>query len=278
MLDVHDPGDSSASINEGALPLYSDDDVVAIVCVEFSSRYANDAYNTAALNTNLLIGSLAVMMAVLFAVSVALARMNQRNQQHLFDMANKDVITGLPNRRYLFSYLADLFGQASPRQPDSPVVALFIDIDNFKAVNDGAGHDVGDHLLASIGGFLAEALSQVAMSTRHECLTARLGGDEFVQLLVGADMELATTYVCMLMERFSLTPDLLEYIGPYDVSLSIGIAACPEHATEFNDLVKFADIAMYHSKAQGKHSYTVYDPDMGHHVEGYTLSVREVRK
>ena len=277
-LDVHTPGDTSAHLNEGALPLFLHGEVIAIVCVEFSNQYANTAYGTALGITNLLTGSLAVMMAAFFVVATALVRHNQRNQQQLFDMANKDVITGLPNRRYLFTYLLNRIEQADPSLHDRPLVAFFIDLDNFKAVNDGAGHDAGDRLLADIGGFLSDALGRVASTNRRECLTARLGGDEFVQLLSDTNLEEAEAYVEELMEDFMQRPGLQDYIERFGINMSTGIAAYPEHTTDSNDLVKYADIAMYHAKSRGKHTYMVYDPNMGSYFEGVTLSVREARK
>ncbi|MDR2957084.1 MAG: hypothetical protein LBU61_02740, partial [Coriobacteriales bacterium] len=98
-LEIHNPGDMSASLNNGALPLFYHSEVIAVVCVDFSTQYVNEADNTTSFLVYMLIGSVATMMSVLFVVALILFKQNQRNQQQLFDMANQDIVTGLPNRR-----------------------------------------------------------------------------------------------------------------------------------------------------------------------------------
>lgn len=277
-LFVHAPGDKYADVNSGALPLFYQGQNIAIVCVDFTTQSVNDAYNTTTIIMYLLIGSMTLMMIALFVASFLLIRQSQKNQQQLFDMANSDITTGLPNRRFLFSYLAEHIDDPLSPHHNSSLVALFYDLDDFKAVNDSAGHEVGDQLLYIIGQFLSQSLNTIAQISHRECLTARLGGDEFVQLLADTDLVEIKAYIDQLLDDFLQAAQLQEFIDDYGVSLSVGIAAYPEHTTNANDLVKYADIAMYHSKSRGKHSYTVYQPSMGDFVEGITLSVREQKK
>ncbi|MCL2632112.1 MAG: GGDEF domain-containing protein [Coriobacteriia bacterium] len=276
-LDIKDPSNSEAGMNCGSLPLRRAGSVIGLVCVEFNNQPITSAYNTSQRISRLLLTSLGAMMVLLFATSVVLFRQNRMNQQQLFDMANKDMNTGLPNRRYLFTYLADRFDNPSSTKLSVPMAAFFVDIDNFKNINDNVGHAEGDRYLTMTANLLSDYLNRHAMETRRECLTARLGGDEFVQLLADIDLDGAREYAKNIIDEFDNNPDISKYAKAYNISLSVGVSMYPDHTTHYNDLVKYADIAMYYSKQIGKRTYTVYDPDMGESIEGVTLSVREAR-
>jgi len=275
--DINEPDNPRDAFNQGASPIQQGDTVIAVVSVEFDNTDMVLTYKTMQRITRLLISCLFVLLSILLTFAVLLFRQNQRNQQQLFDMANKDMTTGLPNRRYLFNYLTERLTSPDSDKIGVPLAAFFIDIDDFKVINDRSGHAEGDKFLALASDILTESLDKIGQETHRECLTARLGGDEFIQLLAEVTMSEAIDYVKSLMAAFDLDPQVQPYIEKYNVTLSIGIALYPEHTDHYNDLMKFADIAMYHAKLKGKHQYVVYEPDMGDHIEGITLSVREAR-
>lgn len=276
-LSIVDPGDDGPDVNTGAMPLRRAGSVIGIVCVEFDNTSITAAYNTSLNTVRMLIGSLAVMMILLFMISVFLFMQNRRNQQQLFIMANMDMNTGIPNRRYLFTYLSDRLDNPASTKLNIPMAAFFIDLDNFKQINDQAGHSEGDRFLAMLAKFISDNLNQLAYDTHRECLTARLGGDEFVQLLADTDIKEAEEYAVRLLADLEHDQDLHPYVQDFKITCSIGVAMYPDHTQNYNDLVKYADIAMYYAKRKGKGSIKVYDIDMGEHIEGVTLSVREAK-
>ncbi|MCL1879903.1 MAG: GGDEF domain-containing protein [Actinomycetia bacterium] len=227
---------------------------------EFDEQLLVDAYNTPDFYLALLIGIVVLVIALLLTILLLIMRENRRIQKSLYTQANDDAVTGLPNRRFFFTYLDE--SAKTLEEQRGLLAVLFLDIDNFKAVNDQAGHDVGDTLLKLIGQLLDEMLAQTAKEKNTDCLTARLGGDEFVQLLPISSHQDAQTYIERLYLAFKERLELQEYIENHRIGLSIGMAVAPEQAADYHDLIRMADIAMYHAKMQGKNSYAVYDPSM----------------
>lgn len=165
-------------------------------------------------------------------------------------LAWHDPLTGLANRR-LFEDRVDQELSRSQRAGD-PVCLFFIDLDNFKGVNDVHGHATGDALIK-------EVADRLRSSIRQQDTAARVGGDEFVLLLPSISdpkhiVELAQRTLAILRAPFVF--DDLEIT----VSASIGIAVAPEHGTSYDDLVNHADHAMYRAKAQGRDSFTLFRP------------------
>ncbi len=157
--------------------------------------------------------------------------------------ASHDALTGLPNRQRLHqaleARLADLRAAHG-----APFALLLIDLDGFKEVNDALGHKAGDHLLRKLGPRLRARLN------RQDVLV-RLGGDEFAVLLAAADgPEPAERCALELLEAIR-EPFALEGINVH-VDASIGIALAPAHCRDSSTLLRFADVAMYHAKRQGK--------------------------
>jgi diguanylate cyclase (GGDEF)-like protein len=175
-----------------------------------------------------------------------------RAEERLDRLAHFDTVTSLPNRYYFNERLADAV-QRTNRFGD-PAALLFIDLDNFKIVNDTLGHHVGDNLLRLV----AARLSGVVRSGDSLC---RIGGDEFALILPNVtDHAQAEQIAAKCIEAVS---------GPIDiegseiyVTVSIGISLCPHDASEASDLLKQADTAMYHAKARGKNTYQVFLPEM----------------
>ena len=276
-FELAEPGTTTVHINRGVAPLYYHGEVIAIVGVEFSNGYVNEAYSTTTWFMWLMISGLVVTMSALFVITLLLFRQDYRYQQQLFDLANRDSVTNLPNRRYLFNYLKDYLGEPESPHADRSMAAFFIDLDHFKSVNDSSGHEAGDVLLRQVADFLSDTIIKSVGARGHAVLTARLGGDEFVQLITDADVLFATEYANSLEQQFTECLQMTDYIQGFQGNISIGVAVFPQHTTHYNDLVKYADIAMYHSKNDSPNKVTVYDPSMGDHIEGVTLSVRNIR-
>ncbi|MBV9098229.1 MAG: EAL domain-containing protein [Frankiaceae bacterium] len=170
-------------------------------------------------------------------------------QREIEHKALHDSLTGLPNRALLSDRLHQALARAS--RHDAPVSVLFLDLDHFKTINDGAGHSVGDAVLAEVARRLANAV-------RPSDTVARLGGDEFAVICEGADAEAAG----QVAER--ILAALAEPVAVDDrtlyVSVSVGVAAAPPLDAE--ELLSHADAAMYDAKARGRSRVRVFDSAM----------------
>jgi diguanylate cyclase (GGDEF)-like protein len=215
-------------------------------------------------------------MALLLGFLFLLLRRNQKMQDELSYVANHDAVTRLYNRYYLFNYLSRW--SKTPQRESASFALLFIDLDDFKTVNDNAGHDEGDKLLRLISQFLKAHTDELGDKGCIESLTARIGGDEFLQIVPGLTTpEETERWARTLLDDFATSPQLQEYARDYGVGLSIGGALYPTQGTNYDELMRLADIAMYQTKATGKNNYCLYDASMGDGPEGVVLSVR-VRK
>ncbi|WP_313168343.1 putative bifunctional diguanylate cyclase/phosphodiesterase [Massilia oculi] len=173
-------------------------------------------------------------------------------------LAFYDVLTGLPNRRLLMDRLAELV--EGMRRGSTLGAVLYVDIDNFKNVNDARGHAVGDQLLRQA----AERLASVAGA--QSCV-ARLGGDEFVVLLddLGPDADAATVRALALAEeiRGALCEKMIIEGQRYYATTSIGVALTSARApSSVHDLLREADTAMYHAKARGRNGVALFEAGM----------------
>ncbi len=180
-------------------------------------------------------------------------------QAELAHQATHDALTGLPNRTLLLRTLADALDRA--RSHRQQIGVLFLDLDRLKDVNDNAGHDVGDLLLASIAGRLASA-------TRPADVIARIGGDEFVVLCEGGIDEQAALELAERV-REALTGRLMLSGVEVDISVSIGVALSnpmnplgTTAAEEAIELVRNADTAMYRAKRRGRSRCELFTEEM----------------
>jgi len=183
--------------------------------------------------------------------AIALRRFSNK-EAYLRNLAMRDALTRLPNRRYFNLLLDRAVEQALTA--NAGLGLFFIDLDNFKYVNDTLGHEAGDRLLK----VAARMLEDVVGSKGVVC---RLGGDEFTVLAPGvADAKQAQRMGDAIAKAMyaSLELDGLE-VQPKG---SVGAALFPAHAQNASDLMRFADIALYASKCSGKGCATVYDPSM----------------
>jgi diguanylate cyclase (GGDEF)-like protein len=176
-----------------------------------------------------------------------------RADEQLAFLATHDPLTGLPNRTLILDRVEQMLARS--RRSQSPVAALFVDLDNFKSINDTLGHGVGDELLQAV----AARLDGVVRATDA---LGRLGGDEFVviseELSLGAGPELiAERLLEALKQPFKLGLDRATRVT---VTASIGIAA-GEH-TSAEELLRDADIAMYRAKWDGKNRHVVFETGM----------------
>ena len=256
--------DEWGSFNTGAVPIWKDGKVIGVISTDIEDSYIRKSGSTARANTISLILAMFASMCVVVAVTVLQLRNIRKMQDKLFYMANYDDITGLHNRHYLMNYLEQITGKSNKTK--TPFALMFIDLDNFKMVNDGAGHDAGDNLLRHIAAYL-DSTHESSKSFRPSAgilnISARVGGDEFIQIVPGvkdeADAEIAAKKMIDHFNSNTLSP----FIEKFGIGLSIGVAMFPLHSDNFNVLIKYADIAMYHAKNSGKHTYRVFDFEMG---------------
>ena len=189
----------------------------------------------------------------------------ERSNERIQFLAYHDALTGLPNRAMFRKYLDRSVEHA--RRNHQMLGMLFLDIDDFKQINDTMGHQAGDILLQAIAERLTNALRGndfIALDHPHvspdEAL-ARLGGDEFIILLPGIQDSFAPSMVAERLIELVTTPVPINGQDCY-VSASIGITLYPSDGTTADELIKNADIAMYHAKERGKNAYEYFESSM----------------
>ncbi len=187
------------------------------------------------------------------AAIAAIAIESMLNRERLRRAGMTDGLTGVHNRRYFDHRSLIEFSQAVRHR--YPLACLFLDIDHFKAINDGHGHQTGDEVLRQVGGLIQRSL-------RTGDLAARYGGEEFVVLLPRTDLagacEVAERIRLMVQEAPFVTPEG----GTLSATLSVGLAMLPAQATSFAELLGAADRALYDAKRGGRNR-TVADEVAG---------------
>ncbi len=175
--------------------------------------------------------------------------LSQSEEKYTF-LALHDVLTGLPNRRSLLEDLLKVLSNNSGKK----LALLFIDMDNFKYINDTMGHEFGDELINKASHRLKTALKD--FGTLY-----RLGGDEFILLIHDIENQFeAEEFMCQVLQSFKEEFEIRNSV--LHITFSIGAALYPDHGNSIEDLIKCADIAMYKAKEQGKNRYVLYDKDM----------------
>lgn len=201
-------------------------------------------------------------------------------KDRLRKLAYYDSLTALPNRR-LFTEQLDLLLRMSKRSKEM-LALLFLDLDNFKRINDSLGHSAGDLLLREVAKRLARCVRDSDVIGHYteagsEIDVSRLGGDEFTVVLNGLDNAASAAVVAQRVIEALTVPITIEG-HELVVTPSVGIALAPNDAENVDELLKAADTAMYAAKSAGKNSYLFYTSDMDEAgVERLTLE-NELRK
>ncbi|WP_301003609.1 EAL domain-containing protein [Arsukibacterium sp.] len=189
-------------------------------------------------------------------------------EEELRYLANYDALTGLPNRALLMDRILHAMEQS--RREKKALALCFIDLDKFKQVNDSLGHDIGDLLLK-------EVARRLGLSLRERDTVARLGGDEFVVLLEGYRRGENVSMVARKM--LSVVSEPMQ-LGPHTVGVSpsIGIALYPDDALTAQELLKHADVAMYHAKEAGRNNFQFFTNEMNEKAHMQLAKETRLRK
>ncbi|MDD2780739.1 EAL domain-containing protein [Sulfuricurvum sp.] len=180
-----------------------------------------------------------------------------KSQKELENLSNTDSLTNLPNRR-LFNALLQ-HGISRVLRTKKHLAVIFLDLDQFKQINDTLGHNIGDILLQEVALRLRKTL-------RESDTLARIGGDEFNILIEGfdhhSDLE---PILSKIIDAFHLS----FLCGEHEIrtSASLGISVFPEDGESISDLIKNADLAMYRSKDTGRNRYSFFTKELGHIIE-----------
>lgn len=224
---------------------------MAVSIVSFAVVFGSSAYwmGQWGFSAGLLIG----LVALPLYFSSLLKRLNDQNNElkKLYEQmavhATYDSLTRLPNRKHFHDHLAETI--ASAQRDNRPFAVLYLDLDEFKAINDALGHGVGDQLIENT----ARRLEQCV---RKGDMVARVGGDEFIVLLRDISLSdvsrVAEKIIEVLSEPFVVTDSSLH------VTTSIGVATYPQDGADANVLINNADSAMYEAKRSGKNRYRIY--------------------
>ena len=187
-------------------------------------------------------------------------------ERNIQSLAYYDVLTSLPNRTLLHDRLGQLI--AASHRDNQKFALLFLDLDRFKYVNDSMGHSVGDKLLQAVALRLQECV-------REGDTVSRIGGDEFIVLLREMDKENAARIADEILSAM---------LAPYEIGdlqivaqVSIGICLYPDHAQDVDTLIKYADVAMYRVKEEGRNNFQFYTAEMNFHADKLFSMEKDLR-
>lgn len=201
--------------------------------------------------------ALTTQMMDLFILSILYKQLISidKGKQKVNQLSTEDPLTGLPNRTYVQSYLSSKIAGS----PSNNFSLLFIDLDNFKIVNDSLGHEVGDI-------FLKETANNLRTTLRGEDFLGRMGGDEFIVIIPGEKIE---TEVFQIAKRLSdsISNPVIYRNKEIRITASFGITQFPKDGTTTTELLQRTDMAMYRGKALGKQHITFYNDEMQKSVE-----------
>ena len=187
------------------------------------------------------------LIEIAFALQDITLRKNQESR--LVAMAFHDPLTGLPNRRLFKEHLHQLLQQA--KRTDRAFALLYVDIDDFKVINDTMGHDIGD-------AFLQEFVGRIQGCLREIDMFARMGGDEFTILLPAVDCQEACRKHCSA--HHSCVEQAWDVQGQaFRATVSMGITMYQSDQTDATQMMKEVDIALYQVKGKGRNHYQFYN-------------------
>ena len=217
------------------------------IAAECRLRRADDSYCPAEVTITNLLALPAVQGLVLNTRDVSERKALEEKLTH---QAFHDSLTNLPNRAAFRIHL----DHALQGEVDRRIAVLFLDLDDFKGVNDTLGHDVGDQLLTAVG-------TRIASTLRPGDTVARLGGDEFAILLRNMEDEQVATRVAERITR-QLAPPFVIAGKQISIHASIGIAGLVSGEEAADELIRNADVAMYIAKSKGKARYVEYEASL----------------
>jgi len=242
------------------IPLTIEDRAIGVLTVQ---SYAKGAYSE---KNRVLLEALAPYVAIAIENGLIHDRLEELNRvissekselekaaKRISHLANHDSLTGLPNRRLLFELLQKSFDIAG--RSGSRVGVLYIDLDDFKPINDRYGHFAGDRALVAV----AERLSGIL---RASDTLARVGGDEFIAVLTNVRDRSDIELVARKILEGCLEPLPLPGMD-CRVGLSMGIAVYPDDSRSIEELVSLADASMYRVKRERKHGFSFYSEEPG---------------
>lgn len=177
-------------------------------------------------------------------------------EREIHRLAYYDGLTGLPNRRTFLDRLHQALAFAN--REGHQVGLLFLDLDNFKDINDCQGHDFGDKLIREVAG-------RLSIDMRESDTLARLGGDEFVVVLTSVNSQECAAFASRRILSLFARPFAIDGRKIYS-SASIGIALYPDDGQDAETLFKCADTAMYHAKNEGKSNYRFFSAEMNQRI------------
>jgi diguanylate cyclase (GGDEF)-like protein/PAS domain S-box-containing protein len=185
-------------------------------------------------------------------------------EQHIYFLAHHDALTSLPNRSH---FNARIDQEIAALTPGRSLAVLCLDLDRFKEINDLFGHSAGDQVLQTVASRITAVLGERQMM-------ARLGGDEFAILMPDvANPAAASRLAETILEALHTSDDTPDT----HVSTSIGIALCPEDATDRQVLLTYADTALYRAKTEGRNTYRFFEARMGAEVRERRMLEHDLR-
>lgn len=188
-------------------------------------------------------------------------------EEHAQFLAEHDTLTKLPNRNYVSIYFQQQIDKVLTEGKSGGLI--FIDLDNFKNVNDSLGHDAGDQLLVEV----ADRLRSLEQS---QYSVARLGGDEFLLLIDPIESEQHFEAVMQKIITVVSVPIVIKG-REIQVTPSIGVALFPNNGTQITELMRHADLAMYHAKDTGKNDFAYFSKELSDAAESKMTLVSELR-
>jgi diguanylate cyclase (GGDEF)-like protein len=201
-------------------------------------------------------------MAVLGWINWRRADHLRESQEKLAHMAHNDSLTGLPNRATFSQNLETMLAQSSPDNIDA---VLYLDLDRFKEVNDTLGHPIGDKLIVQVGKRLTDVVGP-------HLSVARIGGDEFIIALNGTSLEqieeLCDKLIATIRQPFTIDGHMVV------IGLSLGVSVTSEGAQDANEMIREADIALYHAKATGRNRFAIF----GAHMDDLIRQKRDLER